>query len=84
MEKMSGAGGAAYFKSQHGGEGCHRMSDHHDMKKLTKSSAINKAEMKTVKRSEAKEMATKDKQLAANKKESAMYGMKTSKKLGGK
>ena len=84
MDNMSGAGGAAYFKSQHEGEGCHRMGEHHDMKKLTKSSAMNKADMKTVKRSEAKEMATKDKQLASDKKESAMYGMKTSKKLGGK
>jgi len=84
MDNMSGAGGAAYFKSQHEGEGCHRMGEHHDMKKLTKSSAMNKAEMKTVKHSEAKEAATKDRELSRDKKESTTYGMKTSKKLGGK
>jgi hypothetical protein len=84
MDNMSGVGGAAYFKSQHEGEGCHRKCEHHDMNKLTKSSSMNKAEMNTVKKSEAKQMATKDRQLASDKKESAMYGMKTSKKMGGK
>ena len=82
MEHLSGKGGAAYIASRNKDGGCKRTD--YSMPTMKKLSPMNKAEMKTVKHSEAKETATKDRELAANKKESAMYGMKTSKKLGGK
>ena len=80
-KELSGMGAAAYVASRNKAGGC----KHTDMSMPTvkKLSGMNKAEMSAVKSSESQQAGKRDAEIASQKGESAMYGMKTTKKLGG-